>query len=80
MKMVFADPLFQNKWTEPWPFCLSVLRFWLVRDQFGPLVFPPGDLCVSWVRAVMTWVNDIECQSLLIEHMGQLVTYEGMCV
>lgn len=72
---VFVDLLFQNKLTDSWLSYLSILRFRLVCEQFWLLVFPPGELCVNWVPAVMTWVNYIECQRFLNEHMVQPVIY-----
>lgn len=56
---------FQNSWNDPWPFYLSILRFWLVCEQFWLFVFPHGELCVNWVQVVMTLVTDIECQCFL---------------
>lgn len=58
-------------------FYLSILRFWLVRGQFWLLVFPPGEWYANLFRAVMSWVNGIECQCLLNEHKVQPVIYEG---
>ena len=69
-----------NPWSGLWPFCLFILRLWLVREQFELLVFPPGELCANWIRAVITWVNDIECQCFLNEHMVQPVIYQEICV
>ncbi len=47
---------------------------------FGLVVFPPGELCVYCVPAVMTWVNDTEWQSSLNEHTVQPVIYEEIHV
>lgn len=37
--------------------------FWLACDRLWSSLLPPGELCINWVPAVMTWVNDNECQS-----------------
>lgn len=58
---IFVDLLFQNKQTDPRPFCLSILRVWLVCEQFGLLVFPSGELCVF----------GLNCQCFQNEHTSK---------
>lgn len=43
-------------------------------------MFPLRELCGNWVRAVMTGVNDIDCQCLLNELMVQRGGITGLKV